>query len=111
VTNIATKAFISLPAGRFITGTARIPVQFHLGHDFIAGFEDAPHCVNLRLKNFVALLIGGAEIGGAADASLRHNAVWELLNHDIGRAEISYFFEWTHRSDCLKILLGASDVG
>src|SRR6266446_10636011 len=79
---------------------------FHLGD----GFEDAMLCVDLRLKNFAALLIGGTELGGAANASLRRNAVREFLNHNIGSVELGDVFKWALRSDCLKILMGASEV-
>jgi hypothetical protein len=82
VRNIATNAFISLPAGKFITGTARIP----------------PHSNST------------AQISEAADSALRRDPVWKFLEDHIGSEEIGDGFGRAHGSHRLQILMDARNV-
>jgi hypothetical protein len=87
VRNIATNAFISLPAGKFITEIDRTPVHFQLDGHLIAGFENPLHRIGLRPKKLLPFLVGGAQVAGAADATLRGDPVWKFLEDHIGTIE------------------------
>src|SRR5580704_17685345 len=75
-----------------------------------AGFENPLHRVGLRPKELLPFLIGGAQVAGAADATLRGNPVWKFLEDHIGTIESSHILERAQRFDSLKILTGDRGV-
>jgi hypothetical protein len=72
------ECFHLAPRGQIHHGNREDSGPLQLDGHLIACFDNPLHRVGLRPKELLPFLIGGAQVAGAADATLRGNPVWKF---------------------------------